>query len=134
MKHYKVCNFKDLFLLCKAHHNEVAITTKVCHSVMGWIRLIRVESIVFWNNYLLWWFPINPALPARVNCGASEQEKLCRQKWNQVLAADPAPQPSHDYWLEPVLPAWALGKLLTIYPQLVYLCMKEYDEFENCNT
>merc|ERR1719234_2579360 len=63
MKHFNIRYFKDLFLLCKAHHSKVALTTRVFHSVMDRIRGVRIGTIVSWNNYLLWWFAIHPARP-----------------------------------------------------------------------
>merc|ERR1719432_26499 len=59
----KFKQFEGFIFLCKTHHNEVAFTTDMCHSDMGWIWLMRIESIIFGDNYLHRWFSIHPALP-----------------------------------------------------------------------
>ena len=84
-----VCQEKDLFSPREVHHNKLAFTTGAGHSVVGWIRQIRVPLVILGNNYLLRRFPVLPALPARWFWAQGEGKRNC-------CAVLPPDRPSHD--------------------------------------
>ena len=84
-----VCQAKNLFSPREVHHNKLAFTTGAGHSVVGWIRQIRVPLVILGNNYLLRRFPILPALPARWLWAQREGKRNC-------CAVPPPDWPSHD--------------------------------------